>query len=49
MIWSGPGITPGSSTDALVHLADILPTLMVALGTGDRSRLDGESLLALIL
>ena len=48
MIWRRPGITPGSSTDALVHFADILPTIMDAFGIGGSAGMDGRSLLPLL-
>jgi arylsulfatase A-like enzyme len=42
-VLAGPGVTRGAETQALIHLADVLPTLADALGRPVPDTLDGRS------
>jgi arylsulfatase A-like enzyme len=42
----GPGVAAGAQTDALVHLVDVVPTLLDALGLPAPEGIDGVSFLA---
>ena len=48
MIWYGPGIKPVSNVDALVSLADVMPTLCEAIGAPIPFGVQGRSLWPLL-